>query len=195
MQSKAIPFIKREYFEDIHQDIFAEIIKFVGKYNKLPNGEALAIDLQDSNITDGQYANAQDVLGEISREDNTVNEEWLLEQTEKWCQDRAIYLAILESIKVIDGQHETYTKDALPSILQDALGVCFDSSIGHDYFNDAEERYEFYHHTEECIPFDLKYFNLITKGLGLPKKSLSVILASCVHPETKVKIRYRKRGE
>ena len=117
--------------------------------------------------------------------------QWLIDTTEKWCRDRAIYLALMESIKIADGQDEKKSRDSIPAILQEALAIGFDSHIGHDYLKDYLERYESYHRKEDKIPFDLEYFNKITKG-GLPNKTLNIALAGCVHPETKVKIRFRK---
>lgn len=188
---KVIPFLKKDYFEGIHRTLFDQIVKFVGKYNKLPNGEALAIELQDSEVTEQQYADASVVLSEIVKPED-INADWLYEHTEKWCQDRAIYLAIMESISIIDGKHNSLSKNALPDLLQNALSVTFDSSVGHDYIDNAEGRYEFYHRDEEKLPFDLDLFNTITKG-GLPNKTLNIALAGCVHPETKVRVRFRKK--
>lgn len=172
---KVIPFLKKEYFEQEHKSIFNQIVKFVGKYNKLPTVEALTIELSETELSDQSAIEAGEILSEISNKID-VNTEWLLEQTEKWCQDRAIYLAIMESIHIIDGKHKTLTKNALPNLLSNALSVTFDNAIGHDYISDADNRYEFYHKTEERIPFDLTYFNKITKG-GLPQKTLNIILA------------------
>ena len=115
----------------------------------------------------------------------------MLDTTEKWCRDRAIYLALMESIHIADGNNEKRNRDAIPSILSDALAVSFDNNIGHDYLQNYEERYDFYHRKEDKIEFDLEYFNKITKG-GLPNKTLNIALAGCVHPETKVRIRFRK---
>tara|TARA_R110000851_G_scaffold230898_9_gene383733 strand:+ start:363 stop:1541 length:1179 start_codon:yes stop_codon:yes gene_type:complete len=123
-----------------------------------------------------QFTDAAVVLNELAKPED-INEDWLYEHTEKWCQDRSIYLAIMESISIIDGSHETLSKNALPSLLSDALAVTFDASVGHDYFENASDRYEFYHQKEVRIPWDLDYFNRITKG-GLPNKTLNVILAS-----------------
>lgn len=172
---KVIPFLKKEYFEDVHKDIFDQIVNYVGKYNKLPTGEALGIELESANLTDGQYQQCISVVQEISRTENT-DIEWLIDQTEKWCQDRAIHIAIMKSIGILDGKDKELTKNALPDLLTEALSVAFDTNIGHDYLNDYDSRYEFYHRQEERIPFDLDYFNQITKG-GLPKKTLNIALA------------------
>jgi len=173
---KVVPFLKKEYFEGVYQHIFTEVTKFVGKYNKLPTLEAFKIEIDQSDrLTDQMYTHAIDILPNIF-EKKEENQQWLLDTTEKWCQDRAVYRAIMESISIIDGKHEKLTKNALPDILQNALAVSFDTNIGHDYLENVDERYAFYHEQEERIPFDLDYFNRITKG-GLPNKTLNIALA------------------
>jgi replicative DNA helicase len=173
---RVVPFLKKEYFEGTTKYVFAEITKFVGKYNKLPTLEAFKIELdQSDSLNDQAYREAVEILPNIF-EKKDENEEWLLSTTEKWCQDRAVYLAIMESISIIDGKHKDLNKNALPDILQNALAVTFDTNIGHDYLENVSERYAFYHEQEERIPFDLEYFNKITKG-GLPNKTLNIALA------------------
>jgi replicative DNA helicase len=173
---KVIPFIKKEYFEGVYRSLFTELTKITAKYNKLPTMEAFKIEIDQSELfTEQTYTHALDILPSIF-ESKSENEQWLLDTTEKWCQDRAVYLAIMESIQIIDGKHNTSTKDALPDILQNALAVCFDTNVGHDYLENVDERYAFYHEQEERIPFDLEYFNTITKG-GLPNKTLNIALA------------------
>ena len=172
---KVIPFLKKEYFEGTHRVVFDQIISFVEKYNKLPTGEALSIEVESQPITDGEYSEAVSIIKEVSRHEES-NFEWLVEHTEKWCQDRAIHLAIMKSINILDGKDPTHTKNALPELLSEALSVAFDTNIGHDYIDDFQNRFEFYHRQEERIPFDLDYFNQITKG-GLPNKTLNIALA------------------
>ena len=172
---KVIPFVNPEYFEGVYRQIFKQIAKFVAKYNKLPTAEAFKIELDKSNFSDEHYKHAVEILPSIFS-DEKVDERWLLDTTEKWCQDRAIYNAIMESISIIDGKHQELTKNALPDLLQKALSVSFDTNIGHDYIENVEQRYDFYHEQEERIPFDLDYFNKITKG-GLPNKTLNIALA------------------
>ena len=173
---KVLPFIKSDYFEGVYKLLFKEIASFVGKYNKLPTSEAFKIELdQSTRFNDEMYQHAVEVLPNIFNNEK-VDDKWLLDTTEKWCQDRAVYNAIMESISIIDGKHQSLTKNALPDILQKALAVSFDTNIGHDYIENAEQRYEFYHEQEERIPFDLEYFNKITKG-GLPNKTLNIALA------------------
>ena len=174
---KVIPFIRKEYFESDHRLIFDQVISFVDKYNRLPTPEALEIELSSLDVNDALLVDASTVLNGIrATKDNAVDTDWLVDETERWCQDRAIHLAIMESINIIEGKHNSLKKDALPKLLSDALGVTFDSSVGHDYINDAEKRFDFYHTIEDRIPFDLEYFNSITKG-GLPRKTLNIALA------------------
>ena len=173
---KVLPFIKPDYFEGIYRILFREAGKFVAKYNKLPNAEAFKIELDNTDkLSDEQYNLAMDIVPQLFAGEK-VDDKWLLDTTEKWCQDRAIYLAIMESISIIDGKHEVLTKGALPDLLTKAFGVGFDLKVGHDYVENAEDRYEFYHTEEDRLPFDLEYFNTITKG-GVPRKTLNIALA------------------
>jgi replicative DNA helicase len=173
---KVLPFVKPDYFEGIYRTLFKEVGKFVNKYNKLPSLESFKIELDSSDkFTTETYTHALEILPNIFSKEE-INQQWLYDTTEKWCQDRAIYNAIMESISIIDGKHETLTKQALPSLLEGALSVSFDTNIGHDYIENVEDRWDFYHSQEERIPFDLDYFNQITKG-GLPRKTLNIALA------------------
>jgi replicative DNA helicase len=172
---KVLPFIKPEYFEGVYQKLFKEVAKYVAKYNRLPTSESFKIELDDSNLSEEHYRHAVEIIPEIFKKEE-VDDEWLYDKTEKWCQDRALYNSIMESIQIIDGKHNTLTKNALPDILSKALGVTFDTNIGHDYMEDVESRYDFYHNKEERIPFDLQILDDITKG-GLPKKTLNIALA------------------
>ena len=173
---KVLPFVKPDYFEGVYRQLFKEAGKFVAKYNKLPNLEAFKIEIDEStSFSDEQYKHAIEILPIIFQSEKT-DEVWLVDQTEKWCQDRAIHNAIMESITIIDGKHQQLTKNALPDLLTKALAVSFDTNVGHDYLENADERYNFYHEQEDRIPFDLEYFNLITKG-GLPNKTLNIVLA------------------
>jgi len=173
---KAIPFLKGEYFvERSIKALYEGIHAFVGKYNKFPNKEALLIELDENKEISSYYDEVSALVNELEEKPNE-NFDWLIDQTEKFCQDKAIYNAIMKSIQILDSDKEKLGKGAIPQILSDALSVSFDSHIGHDFFEDAAERYEYYHRKEEKVPFDLDYFNQITKG-GLPNKSLNVILA------------------
>ena len=173
---KVLPFIKPDYFQGVYKSLFKEAAKYVGKYNKLPTNESLVIELQEgSNMPEEQFRVAMDIVPQLfSREE--IDEQWLVDNTEKWCQDRAIHNAIMESISIIDGKHESLTKGALPDLLSKALGVAFDTNVGHDYVENYEDRYNYYHAEESRIPFDLQYFNDITKG-GVPNKTLNIALA------------------
>jgi replicative DNA helicase len=173
---KVLPFIKGEYFEDYNQKVvFEEISKFVVEYNEPATKEVLCIETEKrQDINDSSFQEITKLIGGLENEPSEFN--WLVNTTEKWCRDRAIYLALMESIQLADGKDETKDRDAIPTILSDALAVSFDTHIGHDYLIDYEERYESYHRKEDKIEFDLEYFNKITKG-GLPNKTLNIALA------------------
>jgi len=172
---KVLPYIRPEYFEGTYRTLFQEVGKFVAKYNKLPTLESFKIQIDEASMGDEQYRHAVEVLPNLFGTEK-VDDEWLVNTTEKWCQDRAVYNAIMESITIIDGKHQSLTKNALPDILTKALGVSFDANVGHDYIENWQQRFDFYHTKEERIPFDLEMLNKITKG-GLPNKTLNIILA------------------
>lgn len=172
-----IPHLHPKYFDGPHKILFNEIVKFVTDYGKMPNVEALNIELQkNGNIHQDEIGEVFAISKDLDKVVEDTNVDWLIQQTEKWCQDKSIYLAIMESINIIDGKHETLQKNALPELLSDALSVSFDTNIGHDYIDNSDERYEFYHRQEEHLPFDLEMFNKITKG-GMVNKSLNIALA------------------
>ena len=173
---KVLPFIKEDYFEErVEKIIFQEIASFALEYDKVLTPEILSIEIQNrEDLSEQEFKDAANTV-DILRESET-HTQWLLDTVEKWCRDRAIYLALMESISIADGKDSKKTRDAIPSILSDALAVSFDNHIGHDYLEDYEQRYESYHKKEDKIPFDLDYFNKITKG-GLPNKTLNVALA------------------
>ena len=173
---KVVPHLDADYFQDpVERVLYEEIHEFSSKYDKVPTKEVLKINLgQRSDLTDETFKSSVSKIDTLS--DEWVDQDWLLDSTETWCQDRAIYLALMQSIKIADGGDDKLDKGAIPSILQDALAVSFDEHIGHDYIESAESRYEFYHREEEKIPFDLEKFNYITKG-GLPNKTLNIALA------------------
>jgi replicative DNA helicase len=173
---KVIPFIKSEYFEDTNQKIvFEEILSFVEEYNQPATKEVLCIEVEKrKDINDTSFKEIVHLIQNL--DDVAIEFGWLVDTTEKWCRDRAIYIALMESIHIADGKDEKKNRDSIPSILSDALAVSFDTHIGHDYLLDYEQRYESYHKKEEKIEFDLEYFNKITKG-GLPNKTLNIALA------------------
>ena len=173
---KVIPFVKAEYFEDTNQRIvFEEILKFVEEYNQPATSEVLCIETEKrKDINDTSFKEITHLIECL--EDVPTEFNWLIDTTEKWCRDRAIYLALMESIHIADGNDEKKNRDSIPTILSDALAVSFDTHVGHDYLLDYEKRYESYHRKEEKIEFDLEYFNKVTKG-GLPNKTLNIALA------------------
>jgi replicative DNA helicase len=174
-----MPFINQEYFSDSTEKyIFKEVKDFIEKYKTMPTKEALVINFVESkSLTEEQVRSCVELVNEIHKhKDEPTETQWLTEQTEKFCQDRALYNAIMESVSILDDKKTNKSKGEIPKILSDALGVSFDNNVGHDYINDYERRFEFYHQKEERIPFDLDYFNKITKG-GLPNKTLNIALA------------------
>ena len=176
---RVLPFLKEEYFTDkTDKVIFHEITSFTESYNNTPTVEALRLAVQERrNLTDEEVEKCQTYIREIessSRERSEI--QWLVDKTEKFCQEKAIYNAVLGSISILDGKDKQHDKGQIPKILSDALAISFDTSVGHDYLENSDERYEFYHKHEERIPFDLEYFNKITKG-GLPNKTLNIALA------------------
>ena len=173
---KVIPYIKPEYFNDYSDKILFDIINnFVVSYGQSPTKEVLSIEVDNrKDLNEDTYKELQVKIQDINNTE--VDSQWLLDSTEKWCKQRAVYLALLDSVKIADGQDEKRTEDAIPSILQEALAVSFDDHIGHDYIEDYEDRFAFYHRNESKIPFDLSLFNKITKG-GIPNKTLNVALA------------------
>lgn len=173
---KVLPFLDKEYFTDnADKTIYNLITNFVELYNKTPTVEALEISLQNSNTNEEAFKEAYQILKSLEQKE-TPDQQWLLDETEKFCKDKAVYNAILQSIGILEGRDKQHSKDGIPSLLQEALGVCFDSSVGHDYFENSSDRYDFYHRVESRIPFDLDLFNKITNG-GLPNKTLNIALA------------------
>jgi len=173
---KVLPFIKAEYFADHNEKtIFNSISDFVGKYSALPSKEAVGIIIKESKIlTEEQFNKCREIVEALT--DEKQNQQWITDETEKFCKDKSLYNAILESIHIIEGKSTSKTPSALPDILSKALAVSFDSHVGHDYIEDADSRYDFYHKKESRLPFDLEYFNTITNG-GIPQKTLNICLA------------------
>ena len=173
---KVLPFMKADYFSDkTERTVFEEITKFVDKYNKIPTQTSLEIEVQTrKDLNEEEYKKVVAVIQTLSSTD--VDFDWLVDTTEKFCKDRAVYNAIVEGISIIDGKDKDRGPDSIPSILTDALAVGFDNAVGHDYLLDSESRFDYYHTVEEKIPFDLEFFNKITKG-GLPPKTLNIALA------------------
>ena len=175
---KVLPFLNDKYFtENSDKIVYNQINNFILKYNSLPNKEALNIELSEAKITEEDFKESINLINEIGKDDQEFSDpSWLLDSTEKFCQDKAIYNAVVESISILDNPKSTTDKGAIPDILSDALAVSFDPHVGHDYIDDSSDRFDYYHRIEERIPFDLDYFNRITKG-GLPQKTLNICLA------------------
>ncbi len=174
---KVIPFLKSEYFSNEDKVLFEQINDFILKYNKRPTADALEIEINSLvKITEEEVKACKNALTSFDESKEETSEEWLIDKTETFCQEKAIYQAMMLSIEIMNGQNKTLGKGSIPHVLTEALSVSFDPNIGHDFFQDVEKRYDFYHRVEERIPFDLEFFNKITKG-GLPKKTLNIILA------------------
>ena len=173
---RTLPYLKSEYFHDrLEKTVYQEIDKFINKYNSLPTKEALTLEMDNrDDLSDEQFSSTSSLISSLDGED--ADKQWLTDTTENWCQEKAIYNAIMNSIAILDGNDKKNDKGAIPELLSDALSVSFDPNIGHDFLDDAESRYDFYHRVEERVPFDLEYLNRITKG-GLPNKTLNIILA------------------
>ena len=173
---KALPHLKIEYFEGHNAPVYKLILSFVSTYNKLPNSAALEIEFQNSDhVTRNDANEILTLIRELDKEEK-VDDQWLIDSTEKWCKDRAVYLAIMESIEIIDGKKKDKSEGAIPEILSDALGVSFDSNVGHDYIENSDQRFDFYHRKEDKMSFDIEMLNTITKG-GVGRKTLNIILA------------------
>ena len=172
---RVVPYLKNEYFEGTHKTVFDLIVNFVSKHNKLPTSKILELELKKIKAPEDILNNASRLVTEIA-EKSDIDTDYLIAESEKWCKERAVYNAIMDSIGIIDGKDNERSEGAIPEILSTALGVSFDEQIGHDYIDDSEERFDFYNRKEDRIPFDLDYFNKITKG-GLPNKTLNIALA------------------
>jgi replicative DNA helicase len=172
---RVVPYLKKEYFEGVHSNVFDLIVSFVSKHNRLPTAKVLDLELRKIDAPEDILNNSQELINEI-RVKSDVDTEYLIIEAEKWCKDKAIYNAIMESIQIIDGKDQIQSEGAIPEILSEALGVSFDQQIGHDYIDNSQERFDFYNKKEDRIPWDLDYFNKITKG-GLPNKTLNIAMA------------------
>ena len=171
---RVIPFLKKEYFDQSHKVVFDLMVQFVGSHNKLPTGKILELELQKLTIPAEELNSAAALIKELKNKSD-IDTEYLINETEKWCKEKAVYNAIMESIQIIDGKTEK-GEGAIPEILSAALGPSFDQAIGHDYIDNSDDRFDFYNKKENRIPFDLDYLNKITKG-GLPNKTLNIALA------------------
>jgi len=190
---KVLPFIRTSYFSDeADKVIFNSYVKYFQEYNSIPTRDALKHEIAELDGLDEEtFEFAYNRIDDY-RQDEEPDEQWLVDKTEMFCQEKSLYNSIMECIGIIDGTDTKRTKHAMPEILKEALMVSFDTHIGHDYFEDAEERFEFYNMEHARIPFDLEIFNKITNG-GVPNKTLNIILAGCVHPDTLVTVRVKRK--
>jgi len=174
---KVLPFLKEEYFtQDEDRILYKEIDQFITKYNAMPTTEALIIEVDSlANVHEDQAKNLVQIIKDISQDKDETNLDWLVDNTEKFCQDKAIYNAMTKSIEIFNDASGKLSKGAIPQLLQDALAISFDPNVGHDFLEQADERYEYYHRIEEKIPFDLDFFNKITKN-GVSKKTLNMLM-------------------
>jgi replicative DNA helicase len=174
---KVLPYLKAEYFLDPSEKfLFNCINEYIDQYNNLPSVEALSVIVNDSTVTDNILEETNVIVSSINTLESDFDLEWLYDTTEEFCQDKAIYNTIMESVNIIEGKHDLFTKNHIPEMMSDAISISFDVNVGHDYIEDSDQRFDFYHMKEDKIPFDLEYLNKITKG-GLSKKSLNIILA------------------
>ena len=172
---RVIPFLKKEYFEGEHKIVFDLVVSFVNQHNKIPSGKVLELELKKVNAPEDVLNRTQLLINELKQKSD-IDIDYLINESEKWCKDRAVYNAIMDSIQIIDGKDKERNDGAIPNILSDALGVSFDPNIGHDYIDNSDDRFTFYNTKETRIPFDLDYLNKITKG-GLPNKTLNIAMA------------------
>jgi len=172
---RVIPYLKNDYFEGPHRIVFDLVVGFVSQHNKIPTASVLSLELKKVSAPDDTLNHASLLINELNKKTD-LDHDYLVRETEKWCKDRAIYHAIMDSIQIIDGKNDKVAPGAIPELLQEALGISFDPNIGHDYIDNADQRFDFYNREEEKLPFDLDLFNKITKG-GLTKKSLNICLA------------------
>lgn len=191
---KAIPHIQPEFFQDRKEKtVFALIESFYSRYGKLPTRDVLTIELDElKNIPESEFDDTKEVLKSAFSDSYEYEPQWLLDETEKFCKERAVYNAIMQSVLIINGEDKKRSEGEIPKMLGDALAISFDHDIGHDYFRDAKHRFDFYHQKENRIPCGIDLLNKITDS-GLPRKVLAIVAAMCVHPDTLITVRLRKR--
>lgn len=193
---RVFPFLKEEYFEQLpERTLFSIISSYIKRYQCLPSFDAINIELDCQSLKQQVFDDCIECIEHIEKNVEHHDIEWLIDTAEKFCKDRALYLALQQSIEIVsngkDGTQSSLTETAIPTLLSDAIAVSFDDSIGHDFFEDSEKRYELYHTIESKLPFDIDVLNEITDN-GISKKTTTFILAGCVHPDTKVRIRIKK---
>jgi hypothetical protein len=173
---KVIPHIRKKYFEGTHRGVFGEVTNFVVKYGKLPDKSSLLIQLEESSVSDDRYTEMARLIDEVYEPVKVESIDWLLDKTERWCQDSACELAVLDAVKILNGEDVKHDRGMIPKLFKDALAVTFDNSVGHDYLHDAAKRWERYHTKTDKIPFSLEVFNEVTDG-GYEKKTLNIFIA------------------
>ena len=173
---KVIPHIKKKYFDGSHRSLFGEVIKYVTTYNKIPDKNSLIIQLEEGKFGDDQFTDLGRLVEEVYEPSSIESEEWLLDKTERWCQDSACEIAVLDAVKILNGQDDKHDRGMIPKLFKDALAVTFDNSVGHDYLDDAADRWERYHTKADKIPFSLEIFNDVTDG-GYENKTLNIFIA------------------
>jgi hypothetical protein len=189
---KVIPYLKSEYFESKDRIVYLLLKQYLITYHKLPSRVALEYEFAQSKYNTAENgAVVPELIARTYDTSDEIDNDWLVANTETWCQERAIYLGVMKAISILDGREKDITKGAIPDILTKALAVSFDSNVGHDYFENYKHRYEYYHQEQYKIPCDLELLNTITNG-GISRKTLNIILAGCVHPTTKIRVRLRK---
>lgn len=188
---KVLPFLRKEYFQtDAEKKVFEIQANFFEKFEALPTKDILTIELNSGGIYESLHEECINLVENFTKDQK--NTDWLIDASEKYCKDRALFNAMTHAIEIMDGQDKKFSKDAIPGFLEEALAVSFDNSVGHDYLMDAEKRFDYYLNPENKIPFDIEILNTVTKG-GYSLKTLNIVAAGCVHPSTKIKIRLRKR--
>lgn len=191
---KVMPHMQADFFQDRKEKIVFQLIdSFYTKYQKLPTKDVLTIELDElKNVPESEFDDTKEVLKSAFVDSYEYEPQWLLDETEKFCKERAVYNAIMQSVMIINGEDKKRSEGQIPSMLQDALAISFDNDIGHDYFRDAKNRFEFYHRKENRIPCSIDILNKVTDS-GLPRKCLAIAAAMCVHPDTLITVRLRKR--
>ena len=192
---KVMPHMQADFFQDRKEKtVFKLIDDFYSKYEKLPTRDVLTIEFEDlKDVPESEYEETKEVLKAAFTDTYEYEPQWLLDETEKFCKERAVYNAIMKSVMIINGEDKKLTEGQIPGLLQDALSISFDNDVGHDYFRDARDRFEFYHRIDSRVKCGIDLMNKVTDG-GLPRKTLSAFVAMCVHPDTLVTVRLRKKN-
>lgn len=191
---KVQPHLKSEYFHKrVEKTVYQLIDSFYVKYSRLPPKDVLMVELDSvEGLSGDEYTECKKTLNEVFDDEYKYDLEWLVNETETFCKDKSVYNAVMQAVKIINGDDNKFTENQIPSILQDALAVSFDKNVGHDYFDNAKDRFDFYHRSETKIASSVDLLNKVTNG-GIPRKSLTIFMCQCVHPDTKITVRLRKK--